>query len=57
MQNSYDVKSSDNITVTVPHQYMHESETNNANENTSLSPNQTYFADEKVRVPEAASVS
>ncbi|XP_025153071.1 protein Malvolio isoform X2 [Harpegnathos saltator] len=55
MQKSYDVKSSGDVTVTtVPHQRMHESESNKATENTSLSPNnnQTYFADVKVQVPE-----
>lgn len=56
---SYDVKSNgDAIVTTVPHQRMHESETNKATENTSLSPNnQTYFADERVQVPETTSVS
>lgn len=55
MPSSYDVKSSgDAATVTVPHQRMHEVETNKPTENTSLSPsnNQTYFADERVQVPE-----
>ncbi|XP_072749018.1 protein Malvolio isoform X2 [Anoplolepis gracilipes] len=57
MQNSYDVKSSgDDIVTTVPHQRMHEASDGKATENTSLSPNnQTYFADEKVPVPETAS--
>jgi len=53
MHNSYDVKSSDDATVsTVPHQRMHESR--KATESTSLSSNnnQTYFADERVQVPE-----
>ncbi|XP_011700107.1 PREDICTED: protein Malvolio-like isoform X3 [Wasmannia auropunctata] len=57
--NSYDVKPSDDVTVTtVPHQRMHESEAGAgkaATENTSLSSvnnNQTYFADERVQVPE-----
>lgn len=60
MQNSYDVKSSgDAIVTTVPHQRMHEAENRKATESTSLSPNnnQTYFADERVPVPETASVS
>lgn len=59
MQNSYDIKSSGDTTVTVPHERMHESETNKATESTSLSPNnnQTYFADEKVQVPETTNVS
>lgn len=57
-QNRYDVKSSGDATVTtVPHQRMHEDR--KASENTSLSPNsnQTYFADERVPVPEIADVS
>lgn len=59
MQSSYNVKSNgDAIVTTVPHHRMHESEPNKATESTSLSPNnQTYFADEKVQVPETASVS
>lgn len=60
MQNNYDVKSSGDATVTtVPHQRMHEAENRKATENTSLSSNnnQTYFADERVQVPETASVS
>lgn len=61
MHNSYDVKPSDDATVTtVPHQRMHESEAaGKATENTSLSPanNQTYFADERVQVPETGHVS
>ncbi|XP_077269134.1 solute carrier family member malvolio isoform X2 [Temnothorax americanus] len=55
MNNSYDVKPSDDAAVTtVPHQRMHESEPGKVTENTSLSPNnnQTYFADERVPVPE-----
>lgn len=59
-QNNYDVKCSGDATVTtVPHQRMHESENRKATENTSLSPNnnQTYFADERVPVPEIAGVS
>ncbi|XP_018399666.1 PREDICTED: protein Malvolio [Cyphomyrmex costatus] len=53
MHSSYDVKSSDDVT-TVPHQRMQESEAGKPNENTSLSPShdQTYFADERVQVPE-----
>lgn len=60
MQNNYDVRSSGDATVTtVPHQRMHEAENKKATENTSLSPNnnQTYFADERVSVPETANVS
>lgn len=61
MQNNYDVKASGDATTvtTVPHQRMHEAENKRATENTSLSPNnnQTYFADERVPVPEIASVS
>lgn len=60
MNNSYDVKPSDDATVTtVPHQRMHEAEDRKATENTSLSPNnnQTYFADERVQVPETGHVS
>lgn len=60
MHNSYDVRPSDDATVTtVPHQRMHESEIRKATENTSLSPNndQTYFADERVQVPETGHVS
>lgn len=58
MNNSYDVKPSDDAT-TVSHQRMHESEAKRATENTSLSPNnnQTYFADERVQVPETGRVS
>ncbi|XP_011870064.1 PREDICTED: protein Malvolio isoform X2 [Vollenhovia emeryi] len=58
MHNSYDVKPSggDATVTTVPHQRMHESEAGKvaATENTSLAPNnnQTYFADERVQVPE-----
>lgn len=59
MQNNYDVKASGDATTvtTVPHQRMHEAENKRATENTSLSPNnnQTYFADERVPVPEIAS--
>ncbi|XP_011261506.1 protein Malvolio isoform X1 [Camponotus floridanus] len=58
MQNSYDEKSSGDATVTtVPHQRMHEAENKKATESTSLSPNnnQTYFAEERVPVPETAS--
>lgn len=60
MHRSYDVRPGDDGTVTtVPHQRMHESETGKATENTSLSPNnnQTYFADERVQVPETGHVS
>ncbi|XP_011329763.1 protein Malvolio isoform X1 [Ooceraea biroi] len=66
MAKSYDVKPSGDATVTtVPHQRMHEAENNKPTENskptenTSLSPNnnQTYFADERVQVPETASTS
>ncbi|XP_014481310.1 PREDICTED: protein Malvolio [Dinoponera quadriceps] len=56
MQTSHDVKPSDDAVVTtVPHQRMQESGLNKATENTSLSSNnnQTYFADEKVLVPES----
>ncbi|XP_020297578.1 protein Malvolio isoform X2 [Pseudomyrmex gracilis] len=55
MSNSYDVKSGgDAIVTTVPHQRMNETENGKATENTSLSPNnnQTYFADERVQIPE-----
>ncbi|XP_011157275.1 protein Malvolio isoform X4 [Solenopsis invicta] len=59
MHNSYDMRHpSDDATVTtVPHQRMHEPESSGARkatENTTLSPNdnQTYFADERVQVPE-----
>ncbi|XP_032684286.1 protein Malvolio isoform X2 [Odontomachus brunneus] len=55
MQSSYDVRSNGDAAAvtTVSHQRMHESEITKATENTSLSPNnQTYFADEKVQVPE-----
>ncbi|XP_070166262.1 protein Malvolio isoform X1 [Polyergus mexicanus] len=59
MQNNYDVKASGDATIvtTMPHQRMHEAENKRATENTSLSPNnnQTYFADERVPVPETAS--
>lgn len=58
MNNSYDVKPSDDaIATTVSHQRMHEAK--KATENTSLSPNnnQTYFADERVQVPETGRVS
>lgn len=60
MQNSYNVKSNGDATVTtVPHQRMHEAEDRKATENTSLSPNnnQTYFADERVPVPETSNVN
>lgn len=61
MQNNYDVRSSGDATTvtTVPHQRMHETENRKVTENTSLSSNnnQTYFADERVQVPETASVS
>jgi len=60
MPNSYDVNSSGDATITtVPHQRMQEIETNKPTENTSLSPNsnQTYFADERVQVPETTNVS
>lgn len=60
MQNSYNVKSNGDATVTtVPHQRMQEAEDRKATENTSLSPdsNQTYFADERVPVPETANVN
>lgn len=60
MSNSYDVKPSGDATVTtVPHQRMNETENRKATENTSLSPNnnQTYFADERVQIPETTDVS
>lgn len=64
MHNSYDMRHpSDDATVTtVPHQRMHEPESSGARkatENTTLSPNdnQTYFADERVQVPETGNVS
>lgn len=59
MSNSFDVKSSgDVIVTTVPHQRMNETKNGTVTENTSLSPNnnQTYFADERVQIPETVSV-
>ncbi|XP_012230809.1 protein Malvolio isoform X2 [Linepithema humile] len=53
MHNSYDVGSSGDATVTtVPHQRMQESPTDKANENTSLSPNNQTYCNERVQVPE-----
>lgn len=57
MQNSYDVTSSGDATVTtVSHQRMQESPTNKANENTSLSPNNQTYYNERVQVPEIPGV-
>jgi len=57
--NSYDVGSSGDATVTtVPHQRMQESPSNSkANENTSLSPNNQTYYNERVQVPEVPGVS
>jgi ribosomal 50S subunit-recycling heat shock protein len=59
MLNSYDVNSSGDVVTTRTHQRMQEVEINKPTENTSLSPNsnQTYFADERIQVPETTSVS
>ncbi|XP_012152502.1 solute carrier family member malvolio isoform X7 [Megachile rotundata] len=56
MQNSYTIESNNDSTIkTVPGQRTQEAQTiNNATENTCLTPNrsQTYFADEKVLIPD-----
>ncbi|XP_034180731.2 solute carrier family member malvolio isoform X3 [Osmia lignaria lignaria] len=56
MQNSYIIESNNDSTVsTVPHQHMQEVQNSSrATESTYLTPSrsQTYFADEKVRIPD-----
>ncbi|XP_029043540.1 protein Malvolio isoform X2 [Osmia bicornis bicornis] len=56
MQNSYIIESNNDSTVsTVPHQHMQEEQNSSrATESTNLTPSrsQTYFADEKVRIPD-----
>ncbi|KAK2586741.1 hypothetical protein KPH14_011773 [Odynerus spinipes] len=55
MHNRYDNRQGNDATSTVPHQRMEETQNNvKATENTSLSPNnnQTYFADERIKIPE-----
>ncbi|XP_017759399.1 PREDICTED: protein Malvolio isoform X2 [Eufriesea mexicana] len=55
MQNSYINEPNDDSTVTVSHQYRQKAQNNDKpTESTCLTPNsnQTYFADEKVHIPE-----
>lgn len=60
MQNSYIIESQNDSTfATASHVHQEEMQNNKrANENTCLTPNnnQTYFADEKVHIPETENV-
>lgn len=60
MQNSYTIESNNDSTVsTVPHQHMQEVQNSSrATENTYLTPSrsQTYFADEKIQIPDTDNV-